>query len=141
LEELKENKRQILEMKIFDYLYYKFYRATLIGSLKDIAEFAASLYLAGLIGANLLVLGAFLRKINLLPFFFQSKKQVIVFMICLFAISLTLFLYKKRYKEIINKYEQENEQERKKGNLFVWLYVIISFLLIFILAFYKPGKL
>ena len=128
-------------MKILDYLYYKIYRATLIGSLKDIAEFVTPLYLAGLIGLNLLVLGTFLRKINLLPVFFQSKKQVIVFMICLFAISLTLFLYRKRYKKIITKYRRENEQERKKGNLFVWIYVIISFLLIFIAAFYRPGKL
>jgi hypothetical protein len=86
-------------MKILDYLYYKIYRATLIGSAKDIAEFVAPLYLAGLISLNLLVLGAFLRKINLLPIFFQSKKQVIIFMICLFAISITLFLYKKDIKK------------------------------------------
>ncbi len=31
-------------IKIFDYIYYKFYRATLVGSLKDIAPFTAMIY-------------------------------------------------------------------------------------------------
>ena len=128
-------------MKIFDYLYYKVYRANLIGSAKDIAEFVAPLYISALIFINFSVLGLFLRKINLLPFFFQNKKQVIGFMIFLFAINLFLFLYKKRYKKIILKYEQESEKDRKRGNLLVWLYIIISFLLIFIVSFYKSGKI
>ena len=126
---------------MLDYLYYKIYRANLIGSAKDIAEFMAPLYLSALVFINLFVLGAFLRKIDLLPIFFQSKKQVVVFIIFLFAFNNFLFLYKKRYKKIISKYEQESEKERKKGNLIVWLYVIISFLLIFVVSFYKPGKL
>ena len=127
-------------MKILDYLFYKIYRANLIGSGKSIAPFVAPIYLSGLIFFNVLVLGAFLRKIDLLPFFFRNKIQVIAFIICLFAISNFLFLYKKRYKKIISKYEQKSEHERKRGNLIVWLYTIISFLLIFAVAYYKPGK-
>lgn len=128
-------------MKLLDYLYYKIYRANLIGSAKDIAEFVALIYLSGLIFINLFVAGSFLRKINLFPFFFTNKKQVILCIICLFALNYFLFLYKRRYKKIISKYEKETEERRKKGNLFLWIYVIISFLLIFVVSFYKPGKL
>lgn len=128
-------------MRILDYLYYKIYRANLIGSAKNIAQFVAPIYLSGLILINIFVLGAFLRKIDLLPFFFRDKRQIIAFLIFLFVISNFLFLYKKRYKKIISKFERESEHDRKRGNLIVWLYTIISFLLIFAVAFYKPGKL
>ena len=128
-------------MKNLDYLYYKLYKATLVGSLKDIAEWAAMIYFSGLIFVNLFVAGAFLRKVDILPIFFTGKDQVIAFMIVLFIGAYFLFLHKKRYKIIIAKYEKESEQKRKKGNMVVWLYVIISFLLIYFVAFYKPGKI
>ena len=54
-------------MKILDYLYYKIYRANLVGSAKDIAEFVAPILLTCLISANIIVIWAFLRKINLVP--------------------------------------------------------------------------
>lgn len=60
-------------MKILDYLYYKLYSANLIGSGKDIAEFAAAILLSGLVFINLFVIGSFLRKIDLLPFFSKVK--------------------------------------------------------------------
>jgi phosphatidylglycerophosphate synthase len=128
-------------MKKLDYLYYKIYRANLIGSAKDIAEFAAMIYVSGLLFANIFVIGAFLKKQNILPFFFTGKRQIIIFMACLFVLNYFLFLHKKRYKKIIERYEQENELRRKRGNLIVWLYVIITFLTIFAVAFYKPGRL
>jgi hypothetical protein len=128
-------------MKYLDYLYYKLYKATLVGSLKDIAEWAAMIYFSGLIFVNLFTAIGFLRKIDLLPIFFTRKNQVIAFMIVLVLGGYFLFLHKKKYKIVIAKYEQESEPERKKGNLIIWLYVIISFLLFFVVALYKPGKL
>jgi uncharacterized membrane protein len=128
-------------MKSLDYLYYKIYRANLIGSAKDIAEWVAILYVSGLLGINIFVIGALLKKIDLLPIFFSSKRQAMAFMVSLFILSYFMFLYNKRYKKIIAEYEQESEVQRKRGNLIVWLYVIVSFLLIFAVAFYKPGKL
>lgn len=128
-------------IKYLDYIYYKLYKATLVGSLKDIAEWAAVIYFSGLIFVNLFTAIGFLRKINVLPIFFSGKNQVIAFMIVLFLGGYFLFLHKKRYKIIIAKYEQESELERKKGNLIIWLYIIISFFLFFIVALYKPGKI
>ena len=128
-------------LKLFDYLYYKLYRAHLKGSLNDIAEFAALVLFCLLIFENFFVLSAFLRKVDLLPLFFTDKRQVIICFIVLLSCCSFLFLYKKRYKKIIIKFEQETEVQRRKGNLIVSLYVIISFLLIFAVAFYKPGKI
>lgn len=128
-------------MNVFDYLYYKLYRATLLGSLKDIAAFATTCYFSLLIFLNIFVVGAFLRKLDLLPYFLKGKVQVAI-LICLFiALNYFLFVYSGRYKLIIKHHEQETESSRKTGNLIVWLYVLISVALIFIVAFYKPGKL
>jgi hypothetical protein len=128
-------------VKIFNYLYYKLYRATLLGSLNDIAEYAAMVYFIGLFTINLLVIGALLRKLEVIPTFTYVKEEVAVFTIFLFVFGYLYFLRKKRYKEIIKRYEGENEVSRKRGNLLVWAYVIISFLAIFIVACYRPGFL
>lgn len=126
---------------MLNYLYYKLYRAHQKGSLNDIAEWVAMISLGALIGANLLVLGTFLRKVHILPFFFSDKMQVIAFMVGLLIMIFFFFMHKKRYKGIIEKYKAESERQRKKGNLYVWLYIVLSFLLIFAVAFYKPGVL
>lgn len=128
-------------MNVFDYLYYKLYRATLFGSLKDIAAFATTCYFSLLLFLNLFVVGAFLRKVDLLPFFPKGKVQVAIFICLLIALNYFLFVHSGRYKQIIKHHEQETESNRKTGNLIVWLYVLVSVALIFIVAFYKPGKL
>ena len=118
---------------MFDYLYYKLYQASLKSSLDDIPEFLAPIYLGGLISANILVISAFLAKIDVLPFLFSSKEQGGVF--ALITIIVTMFYYRKeRYRPIIKKYSQENNSQRIRGNIIVAVYVALSFLLIFALV-------
>ncbi len=102
-------------MKILDYLYYKLYKANLKGSLNDIAEWAAMIHLSGLLFANLFVIGGFLKKLGLLPLFFSSKNQIIIFIISLFVFDYFFFIKGKRYKQIITTYENESEKDRRKG--------------------------
>lgn len=125
---------------MFDYLYYKLYQASLKSSLRDIPEFLAPIFLGGLISANILVISAFLSKIGLVPFLFSNSNQGGIFAFILIVITM-LYYNKSRYKPILIKYSQESEKERIKGNIIVALYVIISFLLIFLVAFFRPEKL
>jgi hypothetical protein len=60
---------------MFDYIYYKLYRAALKSSLRDIAHFAAQVWFGGLISANLFVINGFLNKTVALPFLFANPKQ------------------------------------------------------------------
>jgi membrane protein implicated in regulation of membrane protease activity len=125
---------------MFNYLYYKLYQASLKSSLRDIPEFLAPVFLGGLVSANILVISAFLAKLDVLPFLFSNKAQGGVF--ALIIIVLAMFYYRKvRYRLIIKKYSQENDKERIRGNVIVAIYVALSFLLIFAVAFFKPGKL
>jgi len=125
---------------IIDYLYYKLYQASLKSSLRDIPEFMTAVSFGGLLSANLLVISAFLAKLDLLPFLFSNKAQAGGF--AFITIVFTMIYYRKeRYKAIIVKYSQENNKDRIRGNIIVSVYVALSFLLIFAVAFFKPGKL
>ena len=50
-------------------------------------------------------------------------------------------LSKKALSTNSKKYSQESEKERIRGNIIVALYVSISFLSIFVVTFFIPGKL
>ncbi|WP_158280872.1 hypothetical protein, partial [Pararcticibacter amylolyticus] len=114
-------------------------KATLKSSLYDIPEFIAPVFLGGLIGANLLVINAFLAKINLLPFWFSSNQQAGGVSLILIVL-MVLFYRKDKRKKILKKYSQESNKERVRGNIVVAIYVALSFLLIFVVAFFKPGQ-
>jgi len=125
---------------MFDYFYFKLYKATLKTSLYDIPRFAACVYLGGLIGTNLLLVYLFLVKIDILPYIFTDKNQggILFF----FIILLCVVVYnKKKHQLILDKYSKESNDKRIRGNVIVFTYIIISFLMIFAVAFYKSGKL
>ncbi len=126
---------------MFNYLYYKLYRAALKSSLRGTPEFVASVFVGGIISANILVISAFLAKLDVLPFIFSDKNQGGLFGFICIVLTCIYFLTKKRYKLIIKKYSQENDKERVRGNIIVAIYVALSFLLIFAVAFFRPGKL
>ena len=124
---------------MFHYLYYKLYQATLKGSLNDIAEYASSIYFGGLITLNIFVILGFLAKLKLMSFPFSNKYEVGISMVICIVFSLIYFLYKKRYKIIAEKYLKEDRKKRVRGNIIVSVYVVISFLAIFAVAFFRPN--
>jgi hypothetical protein len=125
---------------MLNYLYYKLYQASLKSSLRDIPEFLAPVFLGGLISANILVVSAFFAKLDIMPFLFANNTQGGIFALSL--IILCMFYYRKeRYKTILKRYSQESHKSRIRGNVIVAIYVSISFLSIFAVAFFRPGKL
>ncbi|KIC94436.1 hypothetical protein OI18_12585 [Flavihumibacter solisilvae] len=125
---------------MIDYLYYKLYQATLKSSLNSIPHLMAPVYLGGLISANILVLNAFLAKIDVFPFLFSGTPTGGIFAILL-IIAAIIFYRKDKRERILDKYSQEKNSERIRGNVIVAIYVSLSFILIIAVAFFKPGKL
>lgn len=120
------------------YLYYKLYRASLKSSLKDIPEFMTAVSFGGLISINLLILNMLSSKMNILPILFSSPKIGGVFAFIFIVLSMVYF-NKIRIKRILDKYSQESNKQRIRGNVIVAIYIGFSFLLIFIVPLYKPG--
>ena len=128
-------------MKVFDYLFYKLYRAAKKSSIKEISVWAATVFTGALIGINITVLSAFLAKFDIAPFILSSKKHAAWFMVAIIFVSIAFFLLKERYKTVVERYSTETERSRIRGNVIVWTYVILSFLMIFVVAFFRPGKI
>ncbi len=125
---------------MLDYLYYKLYQATLKGSLKDIPQIMAAVYFAGLVAINILVVYLFLVKIDILPYVFTNTRQGGWIIALLIVLSLVYFNKNKR-ESILKKYFEENQKERIRGNIIISIYVTISFLSIFAVGLFHPGKL
>ena len=125
---------------MFEYLYYKLYQASLKSSLKDIPQILAPVYFGGLIGINLSVVYLFLVKIDVLPYLITNVKQGGWLNAILIVLSIIYFREKRR-NAIIEKYSKESNTKRIKGNIAVAIYVTLSLLLIFAVAFFRPGKL
>ena len=121
---------------MFHYLYYKLYQASLKSSLNTIPEFMTPISYGGLLSANFLVINGFLAKITNVPFLFSIGEQGAVFAFIIIGLTM-LYFRKKRYIQILKKYSQESNKERIRGNAVVAIYVALSFLLIFAIAFFK----
>src|SRR3972149_7187477 len=127
-------------MPIIDYLFYKFYKGLLKSSVNDIAVWATTIFLGGIIGINILEVNLILAKLDIIYFPFNSKSKTIIFLSCILLLSCFLFLWQKRFLTIIEKYSNETNRKRIIGNIVVWSYVIMSFLMMFVIAFFRPGK-
>jgi hypothetical protein len=124
---------------MLNYLYYKLYRAALKSSVKDLPGIAAGAWFGALIAANTLVISGFLSKTTSLPFLFANPKQGA--WLTGILIGLVILCYRKDKREsILEKYSQESNKDRRKGNAIVAVYVLLSFLSIFVVAFFRPGK-
>ena len=125
---------------MLDYLYYKLYQAVLKGSLRDMPEIVAPIYLGGLLGVNISVISAFLAKLDIIPFLFSNVQQG-GYPIIILIVFFLLYFRKNKREAVLRKYSEETDEQRRRGTLIVSLYVGISFLLIFAVAFFKPGYL
>lgn len=124
---------------MFNYLYYKLYQAALKSSLYDIPVFMTAVSFGSLISANILVINGFLSNTLGLPFLFSRGVYGGLFAFLLIVLTMIYFSKDKR-KLILQKYVKEPNRERIRGNTIVAIYVVLSFLLIFVVAFLKPGK-
>ncbi len=125
---------------VIDYIYYKFFQAALKSSVKDIPHVAASAWLGGIIAANIFVVVGFLAKITETSLIFSSPQQGGWMAAVLIVIAL-LYYGKDRRDMALKKYSDETNRQRVKGNVIVSVYVGLSFLLIFAVAFFKPWYL
>jgi hypothetical protein len=124
---------------MFDYLYYKLYQAALKSSLYDIPEFMAPVSFGCLISANVLVISGFLSNVSGIPFLFSTTQQASLFALLMMFLT-TLYFRKDKRKSILKKYSMESNEDRVRGNTLIAIYVGVSFLLIFVVAYLKPNR-
>ena len=118
-------------METYKYLYYRLFCIWL--NKKDEAENA---YINAVITISLLVcLNILSIPLVIMAFFGKDiitipelpEKWIIFIIVIAYGLSQYFLLaHKKKYINIINKYKDETEKERKKGLFYTWSYIITS---------------
>jgi Ca2+/Na+ antiporter len=124
---------------IFDYFFLKFYNR-IIKSDIGAPRFYASVLLGGLINLNLMLISGILSKLDILPFMYNKAKVIIFFSI---TTAIVFFIYNKNRMESIKlKFSEDSfKVKKKKWNIIFILYIVVTFLTLFAISWYKPGYL
>jgi len=122
-------------MAFFKYIFFRIFISYRKKHDEIESAITAMIFVSLFMFMNIFSLGGLLNNFELLPVFFKSKLQVTSFIIVLFFVNFYIFLYKKKYKII---YERFTNSRNIKGNRwFVILYLIISVLLLLVTPFIK----
>lgn len=115
-------------MKVLDFLYYRLYRAFLKTSAKDVSEYVTCLWLTLLFLFNAIVICKKLGFMIPNPAKYAYPKVYALFLCApLILILYFIFVYKKRYLYLIERYKDETKQQRIRGNLILIAYAVATF--------------
>ncbi len=115
---------------MLDFLYYRLYRALLKTSARDVAEYAACFWLVSLLAINIIVI---IDKMGLKPLeILPARVWSASFEVPMFILFYFIFVHSKRYLKIIDRYLKESEQQRRRGNLVLILYIMTTFAAVFL---------
>lgn len=118
-----------LTMNPYYYLYYKIYAFTKkLGNWQ--VAWSAVLGLSFLLIINAILI---LNKVFDISRFENDRIIVWIIGAVILIANFFLFDYKAKYKNVVNKYKNESDTSRKVGNSIVLIYVITTFLSIFII--------
>lgn len=121
-------------MKLLKYLYYKFYKLSLIVDIDKIPEWKAYFLFSGLLMTNLWILAKlidrYIYSFGILEIVSNKWSYYIIFFI-VFGFNYIIFLRDKKYLEIIKQFETETGIQRKMGNIGLFVYIAFSVTLIF----------
>ncbi len=126
-----------IDMKIIDYSFYRIYHLFKKGEDSTYAAFLSTIAFTVIVFFNVFAIGTFLRKLGIIPYFIHSKITGISLEIILFGMGWLLFLRKKKYVDIENRFREESRHTGVLGNIGVILILILSFSFLVIAGKYK----
>ena len=124
---------------MIDYLYYRFYRLWLHSSLAEGAVFMAMLLFSVILSTNILTVWGILIQYGIGEY--PSDTQYYIIEGSLIVLLSGTFFFKKRYRRIITKYENENTMQSKAGAWILTIYIVVTLIGFFIEALYRQGKI
>lgn len=124
---------------MIDYLYYRFYRLWLHSSLAEGVVFMAMLLFSVILSTNILTVWGILTQYGIGEY--PSDTQYYIIEGSLIVLLSGIFFFKKRYRRIITKYENENTMQSKAGAWILTIYIVVTLIGFFIEALYRQGKI
>ena len=128
-------------MRLLQYVYYKIFLMHSKGEDNTTSAGLAVMTISVVFFANIFTIGAFLRKVDILPRFINKPRDGILLMVGILIINFFLFFYKKRFLVVKEKFASESKRRKIIGSTLVVIYCFLSFILLLALAAYEPGKI
>lgn len=119
-------------MKYYHYIFYRIYRRHNHKYSKIESAYFATIMLSCLGFLNLVTIGVFFERINLIKFMFNSKWQAIIIIILLVIINLLIFMREKKFLEIENNFKTIINKKNSIGTMLIISYFVLSFIIFFI---------
>jgi hypothetical protein len=119
-------------IKAYKYLFYSFYRWSSRWKA-DVSppEITAFLGIVVVVWWNALLLVEIAESVLRVPLLHELSIAAVLAVMALLAVpQYFVFLYRKRYKKIANEFEQESPRQSRVRGAAVWLYIVISFILL-----------
>lgn len=119
-------------MRILDFIFYRFYRMQLSVNNYTTPVFSTIIGVGTALLFNLMCLSYILLDCvtGTVPKVLLSPLYLVIFLFVIFFILSFAFLYKKRYEQIIERYENEAKSEVIKGNICIIAYLVFTILFI-----------
>lgn len=124
-------------MKGYDYVFCKYYKLAKIITNSYYPELNATFATTVLQGLNILFLIDIVNRfVFSLPKWLTdpSDIQMIICILLLFEVNDFLYTRGDKPKEIERKYSKETDKERKRGNIIVVTYTVLSVISMFIIT-------
>ena len=122
---------------MIDYIFFKLFKFSLAIEKRNTPEAVRSPHWSAiftfsiLIGFNMLEIAILFR--NQLSNINFSKVDAVIIGLVLYLISYFLFLYKRRYLEILKKYDNISTSETKIKEVCFWIYIIGTLAILFLI--------
>ena len=130
---------QIEKMRVYNYLFYKTYiLAQRSKNFDDMPALGGIIFVVACIMFNIFTVTIFLEGIGFLERYPFEEKYKYPFSFSLVMLVLFYYLYKGRYKRIVEKYEERNKGKIQIHPILVIIfYYLISFVLLLLAGLYR----
>jgi len=117
---------------IYQYLFYRIYKRKKKKNGEIESTLVSMMAISCIVFLNLVTIETFLSKLLAIQVIIDSVLSVIITMVSIFGLNCLMFLLKKRYKDIEQKFLNETKTHQNIGTFIIIAYIIISFILFFV---------
>ncbi|HRZ98054.1 MAG TPA: hypothetical protein P5084_10890, partial [Paludibacter sp.] len=109
---------------------------------KDLPQWNALFGVSFMMGLNLGIIAGIIDMIGVVNIFVENtpKKEIIFFAFAILVANYFWLVYNGKYRQIAKEYKNEPKNKKLQNTLFLWLYVIVSFVIFSFIAILS-GKL